>query len=374
MSRGRNARRYNGHRKPAPCRGYWQGADEAEDCRRSVAGVLGQGRVEVELGLGYGPPHLVRLDGLHDPGIGVVVLQAIRPVQLILRIATHQVEPTLRLVRELQVTLDEDRVAQRQLVGWSGIVGRTGPVLGAGAVAGPGADHVEVRHGRGGVPELVLRLRIDQQGLGVAVERDVDVALAPLRSVVRRTVLPRQRAVFERRNAVAVPTAAAGSIAGVPAVVAGGLEVVVPRRWVPCPPAPARRETEVPRKIQAYQPAVAAAGIKARRGNLEDHLGISLVTRQERGDIVSVESPDPRIDDLLGPVGSILPLGGFLEVTGPPQVQVGERHVGCGPRGAAAITRAPLGGAYRLGLGEGLQDLLMDLLGRRPRDLEGRLI
>src|SRR5207302_1932701 len=145
---------------------------------RLVAGVLPQGRIKVHLGLRNGPPHLVGLDGLHDPRIGVVVVQAVRPVGLIFRIATHQVEPALRLVRELQVTLDEYRVAQHQLVERAGVVGRTGAVLGAGAVAGPGAGHVEVGHGRGGVPERVWRLRVDQRGLGVAVERDVDVALA----------------------------------------------------------------------------------------------------------------------------------------------------------------------------------------------------
>src|SRR5437879_2090304 len=59
--------------------------------------------IEIDLALRDRPPLLVVLDRLHAPGIRIVVVQAVSPVALVLRVATHQVEPAPRLVREVPV-------------------------------------------------------------------------------------------------------------------------------------------------------------------------------------------------------------------------------------------------------------------------------
>src|SRR6266550_3305564 len=184
----------------APRRFHRRGAAPTEG---SVAGVVRQQvGIKVDLALRDRPTLLVVLDGLHAPRIRVVVVQAVSPVALILR-----------------VTFAEDRVAHRRLVQGTGIIGRAGAILGAGTVSGPGADHVVVLDRGPRVAELVLRLGVDEQRLGVAVQRDVHVALAAIRTVVRGTVFPRQRPVLERGDAEAVPAAAAAAVAGLLAII-----------------------------------------------------------------------------------------------------------------------------------------------------------
>src|SRR5438445_4674911 len=291
----------------APRRFHRRGAAQTEG---SVAGVVRQQvGIKVDLALRDRPTLLVVLDGLHAPRIRVVVVQAVSPVALILRVATHQVKPTLRLVRQLQVTFAEDRVAHRRLVQGTGIIGRAGAILGAGTVSGPGADHVDVLDRDPRVAELVLRLGVDEQRLGVAVQRDVHVALAAIRTVVRGTVFPRQRPVLERGDAEAVPAAAAAAVAGLLAIISRRILVVVPVGRMPGAPTAAGGEAEVPREVEIDDEARAAAGVHAGGGDVEDHLAIALIAREERADVIGAQPPVAGIDDLLGPVVSVWPLG-----------------------------------------------------------------
>src|SRR5207237_4920252 len=137
--------------------------------------------------------------------------------------------------------------------------------------------------------------------------------------------------------AVAVPPAPAGAVAGLPAVVPGLVLVVVPRGRVTRAPAAARGEAEVARKIEIDQPARAAARVHPGGGDVEDHLGIALVAGEYGADVIRVQAPHARIDDLLRPVGGVLPFGRLLEETGPPQVQVGQGHLGRAPGGPAPV-------------------------------------
>src|SRR5438309_5429808 len=141
-------------------------------------------RIDVDFALWDRPTLLVGLDRLHAPGIRVVVVQAGDPVALLLRVATHLIEPAFRLVRQLQVTFGEDGIAHRHLVERPRIVGRTGAVLGTGTVAGPGTDHVDVLGRDAGVAELILRFGVDENRLGEAIQRDVHIALTAIRAVV----------------------------------------------------------------------------------------------------------------------------------------------------------------------------------------------
>src|SRR2546429_9829772 len=88
---------------------------------RSVAGVLGQRRVGVDLGLRNREPLLeVRKwlprasDG--SVGIGVVPLQAVAPEPRLARVAAHQVKPALRLESEFPRAFHVDRIAHRRLI------------------------------------------------------------------------------------------------------------------------------------------------------------------------------------------------------------------------------------------------------------------
>ena len=88
---------------------------------------------------------------------------------------------------------------------------RLGAGLRAGAFSRSGADQVQVLHGGAGIAELVLRLGVDQERLGVAVQGDVHVSQPPGRAVVALAVLVRHRPVAERVLADRQP-AAAGDI------------------------------------------------------------------------------------------------------------------------------------------------------------------
>src|SRR5439155_14034465 len=116
------------------------------------------------------------------------------------------------------------------------MVGRASAVLGAGTAAGPGADHVDVLDRDPGVAELVLRLGVDQDRFGEAIQRDVHIALAAVRAVVGGTILPRQRPVLERGDAQAVPAAAAAAVARLLAIISRRILFVVP--FVRMPDAP----------------------------------------------------------------------------------------------------------------------------------------
>src|SRR5256885_13649398 len=88
---------------------------------RSVAGVLGQRRVGVDLGLRNRKPLFEVWKWLPRAsdgciGIRVVPLQAIAPEARLARVAAHQVEPAFRFERELPRALHVDRIAHRQLV------------------------------------------------------------------------------------------------------------------------------------------------------------------------------------------------------------------------------------------------------------------
>src|SRR5204862_4983277 len=60
-----------------------------------------ESRIDVDFALWDRPTVIVALDRLHAPGIRVVVVPAGAPVALLRRLATHLIEPALRLASSL---------------------------------------------------------------------------------------------------------------------------------------------------------------------------------------------------------------------------------------------------------------------------------
>src|SRR5207248_4296648 len=144
----------------------WSGHSHAWGAgRATVSRVLTQRGIGVDLRLGNRPPLLVLVGQRLRVGRGLVEVRIVRdetalPVSRLLRVAPHQIEPALGFEGELPGALHEDGIAHRQLVHrFAGrtVVMRLGAGLGAGALAGAGADHVQVLHGDAGIAELVLR-------------------------------------------------------------------------------------------------------------------------------------------------------------------------------------------------------------------------
>src|SRR5213596_3584744 len=116
---------------------------------RSVAGILGQRWVGVDLGLRNRKPLLEvwkGLPGAADGGVGirVVPLQAVAPEPRLARVAAHQVKPALRLEREFPRAFHVDRIAHRRLIhrlARGAVVVGLRPVLGARSLARTRADH-----------------------------------------------------------------------------------------------------------------------------------------------------------------------------------------------------------------------------------------
>ena len=301
------------------------------------------------------------------------------PVAGLSRVAAHQVEPALRLEGEFPSTLHVDGVAHRQLIRRTGVVCRLGPVLGAGPVARARADHVQVGHRCAGIAELVLCFRIEQQRLGVAVQRRVYVTDVPVRSVVALLVLVRHRSVGERCGAQVAEAAASRDIsragrvvrAPVPPVVTRRVAIPKPRRRVDESPPAALTAVESPiARVVEQLKNCPGAGVHAGIRDDEDHLPIALVAGAERPQVVGVERPKPGVDHPLGRIGRLLPLV-LLHVGRPPEVEVRQRHLRGrlrhAPLGgiAVAVRRRPRRRQIGLGFRQLLNDRLMDLLNRR---------